>query len=143
MIEIGMGLTLAAAALTVGAVAIGAMPPPAGVDLFPLVGWTGTAFVLALAGLLIAAGLTRRAIARNPERSGALRANRLTAGALLLVAACAIGLPLVPGPFNLIRIAGAPGGYYWAAQGGLVALVAVAFWWAARRNRIDAAKPRP
>ena len=143
MVEIGIGMMLAAAAFIVAAVAIGAMAPPAGVDLFPLVGWTGTAFVLALAGLLVAAGLTRRAIARNPERSGALRAGRLTTGALLLVAACAIGLPLVPGPFNLVRIAGVPGGYYWAAQGGLVALVVVAFWWAARRNRIEAEQMRP
>lgn len=142
MIEIAIGVLLAAAALLVTAVALDAIPPPAGVDLFPLVGWTGTAFVFALAVLLIAAGHTRRSIARDPERSGALRATRLTTVALLLVAVCAIGFPLVPGPLNLIRVAGFPGGYYWAAQGGLVALVVVAFWWAARRNRIDREAPR-
>ena len=141
MIEIGVGLLLAAGALVILAGAFGVGLAPAGVDLFPLVGYGGTALMLAAGILLVAAGRTRRAIAHHPERRRALRTARLSTAAVLLVAFLALGLPLVPGPFNLVRIGGFPGGYYLAAQGALVGLVILAFWWAGRQSRIDAGEP--
>lgn len=137
MIEIAVGVLLVVSALLVAAGAFGIVLAP-GLDLFPLVGVSGTAFVLAAGMLLVAAGYSRRAMARHPERRRALRTARQTTVALLLAGVFAIGLPLLPGPFNLVRIAGFPGGYYLAAQGALVALVILAFWWAARQNRIEA-----
>ncbi|HRN84987.1 MAG TPA: DUF4212 domain-containing protein [Hyphomicrobium sp.] len=138
MIEIGIGVLLVAGALALVAGAFGIVAAPAGVDLFPLFGVVGTGLVLTAGLLLVAAGRTRRAIARHPERRHTLRSTRLTIVALLLVAGLAIALPLSPGPFNLLRIGGFPAGYYLAAQGGLIGLVILAFWWAARQNRIDA-----
>lgn len=137
MIEIGIGVLLAAAALVVAAGAFGIVIAP-GLDLFPLAGVGGVAFLFATGLLFMAAGRTRLAIAHHPERRHTLRTARLTITALLFVAVLAIGLPLVPGPFNLLRIAGFPGGYLIAAQGALVALVILAFWWAARQSRVDA-----
>ena len=143
MIEIGIGVLLVAGALSLVAGALGIVAAPAGVDLFPLFGVVGTGLVLTAGLLLVAAGRTRRAIARHPERRHALRSTRLTIVALLLVAGLAIAaLPLSPGPFNLLRIGGFPAGYYLAAQGGLIGLVILAFWWAARQNRIDAEEQR-
>lgn len=142
MIEIGIGLLLAAAALFVLAGAFGVVLAPAGVDLFPLVGYGGAGLVFAAGVLLVAAGRTRRAIARHPGRRHALRTARLTIVAVLLTAVLAIGLPLRPGPFNLLRIGGFPAGYYLAAQGALVGLVILAFWWAKRQDRIDLEEPK-
>jgi putative solute:sodium symporter small subunit len=59
----------------------------------------------------------------------------------LVAAGLAVGVPLAAEPLNLLRIEGFPFGYYLAAQGGLVALVILAFVWAARQNRIDAEEP--
>lgn len=141
MIEIGIGLLFAAAAFVVVAGAFGIVLTP-GLDLFPLVGVSGAAFILAAGVLLMAAGHTRRAIARHPERRKTLRTARLAAVALLLATLLALGLPLVPGPFNLVRVAGFPGGYYIAAQGALIGLAILAFWWAARQSRIDTGERR-
>lgn len=143
MIEIGFGLLLVAGAGMILAGAFGIVAAPMGVDLFPLVGAVGTGLILAVGVLLVAAGRTRRAIAHHPERRHALRSARLTTVALLFVAALAIGLPLSPGPFNLVRVGGFPMGYYFAAQGALVGLVILAFWWAARQSRIDAEEQGP
>ena len=71
----------------------------------------------------------------------ALRTARLMIGTLLVTAGLAIGLPLAAEPFNLVRIAGFPLGYYLAAQGALIGLVVLAFVWAARQSRIDAEEP--
>lgn len=142
VIEIGLGFLLVAGALALAAGAFGIVVAPAGVDLYPLFGAIGTGLVLAAGVLLVAAGRTRRAIAHRPERRHALRSARLTSVALLLVAGLTIGLFLSPGPFNLVRVGGFPMGYYFAAQGALVALVILAFWWAGRQNRIDAEERR-
>ena len=138
MIEIGLGLLLVAGALVLVAGAWGVAVAPTGVDLFPFFGVIGTGLVLTAGVLLVAAGRTRRAIAHDPLRRHALRSARLTVVALLLMAGLAIGLFLSPGPFNLVRVGGFPMGYYFAAQGALVALVILAFWWAGRQDRIDA-----
>ena len=143
MIEIGLGLLLVAGAAVVLAGAFGIVVAPAGVDLFPLVGAVGLGLILAAGLLMVAAGHTRRALARHPERRHRLRSARLTTVALLFAAALAVGLPLSPGPFNLVRVGGFPMGYYFAAQGALIGLVILAFWWAARQNRIDAEEREP
>lgn len=135
MIEIVLGLLL-----IVGALAILA-PGATGIDLIPLIGYGGTGVLIGAGVLLIAAGLTRRALRRDAARGHALRTARLTIGALLVTAGLAIGLPLAAEPFNLVRVAGFPLGYYLAAQGALIGLVVLAFVWAARQSRIDAEEP--
>ncbi|MCC7250698.1 sodium/substrate symporter small subunit [Hyphomicrobium sp.] len=138
MIEVGFGLLLIAAAVAILSGVGGLLPGASGVDLLPLLGYGGIGFLLATGVLLVAAGLARRAIGRQPERRHALRTARLTTVALLVAALLAIGLPLAVGPFNLVRIGGLPFGYYLAAQGALIGLVVLAFAWAARQGRIDA-----
>lgn len=135
MIEIVLGLLL-----IVGALAILA-PGATGIDLIPLIGYGGAVILIGAGVLLFAAGLTRRAIRREPARGHALRTARLTIGALLVTAGLALGLPLAAEPFNLVRVAGFPLGYYLAAQGALIGLVVLAFVWAARQSRIDAEEP--
>ncbi|WP_072397015.1 sodium/substrate symporter small subunit [Hyphomicrobium sp. CS1GBMeth3] len=140
MIEIALGVLLIFGVLAVVS-GVGALIPGAsGIDVLPLLGYGGTAFLLAIGLLLIAAGIARRAIARHPERRLSVRTVRLTTVALLLIAALAIGLPLAAEPANLMRLQGLPLGYYLAAQGALIGLVVVAFAWAARQNRIEAAE---
>lgn len=138
MIEIGFGLLLIAAVLAILSGVGGILPGAAGIDLLPLLGYGGTAFLLAAGALLVADGLARRTIRSNPARRHAVRTARLTTAGLLATAALAIGLPLAAGPANLVRVAGFPAGYYLAAQGALVGLVILAFAWAARQSRIDA-----
>lgn len=137
MTEIAMGVLLAVAAIVIAAGAFGIGVAP-GLDFFPLLGFVGIGLMLAAAGLLMAAGHTRRAMLRHPERRRALRTARMTSIACLLTVALAVGLPLVPGPFNLVRVGGFPGGYYIAAQGALIGLVILVFWWARRVGRIEA-----
>lgn len=136
MIEIVLGLLL-----IVGALAILA-PGVIGIDLIPLIGYGGAGLLIGAGVLLIAAGLTRRAIRRDAARGQALRTARLTIGALLVTTGLAIGLPLAAEPLNLVRVAGFPLGYYLAAKGAVIGLVVLAFVWAARQNRIDAEEPR-
>jgi len=138
MIEIGFGLLLIAAVLAILSGVGGILPGAAGIDLLPLLGYGGTAFLLAAGALLVADGLARRTIRSNPARRHAVRTARLTTAGLLATVALAIGLPLAAGPANLVRVAGFPAGYYLAAQGALVGLVTLAFAWAARQSRIDA-----
>lgn len=138
MIEIALGVLVIAGILAMVSGAIGMIPGAANVDVLPLLGYGGTAFLIAIGILLIAAGLARRAIARHPERRLAVRSARLSIIALLLIAALAIGLPLAAEPANLMRMQGFPLGYYLAAQGASVGLVVVAFAWAMRQNRIEA-----
>jgi putative solute:sodium symporter small subunit len=141
MIEIGLGLFLVAvlAAMLSG---VGRLVPGGeSIDLIPLLGIEGVALILAVAALLIASGMVRNALRAHPERAHALRTARLTVHALLATAGFAIGIPFVVGPANLVRIDGMPLGYYAAAQASLLALVVVAFVWAGRQRRIDAARP--
>jgi putative solute:sodium symporter small subunit len=137
MIEIGLGVLLLAAAVIV-LIGAGDTLGLSSIDFFPLLGYGGTGFIVALGSLLIAAGLSRRAMQRRHERRHTLRSARLTTAALLSGACLTMGLLLGPEPFNLVRIRGLPLGYYLAAQGGLIGLVVLAFVWAARQNRIDA-----
>lgn len=138
MIEIGLGLLLlafvAASLSGVGRL----LPGVASFDLLPLLGYAGVSVIGVAAALLIASGLARRALRVNPARAHALRTARLTIGALLVMAGLAIGAPFAAGLANLVRIDGMPLGYYAAAQGALIALVVLAFVWAARQSRIDA-----
>ncbi|MDQ8697907.1 sodium/substrate symporter small subunit [Hyphomicrobium sp. LHD-15] len=136
MIEIVLGLLLLAGAVIV-VMGAGDTLGLSNIDFFPLLGYGGTAFILALGILLIAAGLSRRAMKRHHARRHTLRSARLTTAALLLVACLTAGLLLASEPFNLLRVDGLPLGYYLAAQGGLIGLVILAFVWAARQNRID------
>ncbi len=136
MIEIVLGLLLLAGAVIV-VMGAGDTLGLSNIDFFPLLGYGGTAFILALGILLIAAGLSRRAMKRHHARRHTLRSARLTTSALLLVACLTVGLLLASEPFNLLRVDGLPLGYYLAAQGGLIGLVILAFVWAARQNRID------
>lgn len=137
MIEILLGLLLVAGAFII-LTGAGDTLGLSNIDFFPLLGYGGTGFILALGILLIAAGLSRRAMQRHHERRHTIRSARLTAAAFLGVASLAAGLPLAAEPFNLLRIEGFPVGYYLAAQGGLIGLVILAFVWAGRQNRIDA-----
>lgn len=141
VIEIGLGLLLIAGIAAVLTGLGGLVPGPAGWDPLPLLGYGGTALILALGVLLVADGSVRRIIARRPERRRGLRTARLSAVALLGAAALAVGLPLAAEPFNLVRIGGIPAGYYLAAEVALVGLVVLAFAWAARQNRIDREEP--
>lgn len=136
MIEIVLGLLLLAGAVIV-VMGAGDTLGLSNIDFFPLLGYGGTAFILALGILLIAAGFSRRAMKRHHARRHTLRSARLTTSALLLVACLTAGLLLASEPFNLLRVDGLPLGYYLAAQGGLIGLVILAFVWAARQNRID------
>jgi putative solute:sodium symporter small subunit len=136
MIEIGLGVLLLAAAVIV-LIGAGDTLGLSNIDFFPLLGYGGTGFILALGILLIAAGLSRRAMKRRHETRYTLRSARMTTAALLMIACLAIGLLLAAEPFNLIRIEGMPLGYYMAAEAGLIGLVILAFVWAVRQNRID------
>lgn len=138
MIEIALGLVLIAGVFAILSGVGGLVPGASGIDLLPLLGYGGAAFLLALGALLVGDGLVRRAIARHPGERHALRTARLATAAVLIVAALAVGLPLAAEPANLVRIEGLPLGFYLAAQGALIGLVVLAFAWAARQNRIDA-----
>jgi putative solute:sodium symporter small subunit len=138
MIEVGLGVLLVAGAVAMLAGVGGLLPGASGVDLLPLLGYGGIAFLLAAGGLLIASGLARRAMRNDPARRHALRTARVTTAALLVTAGLAVCLPLAAGPANLVRLDGMPLGYYLAAQGALIGLVILAFVWAARQGRIDA-----
>ncbi|WP_295555524.1 sodium/substrate symporter small subunit [uncultured Hyphomicrobium sp.] len=142
MIEIGLGL-LVLAVLAATLSGVGRLLPGGGsFDLLPLIGYAGVSLVVTAAGLLIAAGLVRNALRAHPEKSRTLRSARLTTMALLAMAGLALGLPLASEAANLVRLDHTPLGYYLAAQGALIGLVVLAFIWAARQNRIDAAEIR-
>jgi putative solute:sodium symporter small subunit len=140
MIEIALGLVLVAAVVAVMFGVGGLVCGASGIDLLPLLGYGGVALLLAAGLLLVADGLVRRAIARNPGQRRGLRTARLTTAASLVVALLAIGLPLAAEPANLVRLEGLPLGYYLAAQGVLIGLVILAFAWASRQNRIERAE---
>jgi len=127
MIEIAVGLVVIAGMLAV-----------LSLGLLPIIGTPITVIVLALGALLVAAGFARRAIAAAPGRRHALRTARMTGAGLVATAALAIGLPFTAEPLHLVRLDGVSLGYYLTAPGAFLGLVALAFLWAARQNRIDA-----
>lgn len=136
MIEIAFGVLVIAAAVAIlmGAADTLLLPVP---DLFPILGFTGTA-VIAGAGLLLVLHAAYR-LFRNRRTGGrhALRSAGLVAAGLLLIALFGFAAPLLVEPLNLITIGGFPGGFYLAAQGALVALVIIAFVAAAKQDAID------
>lgn len=136
MIEIGLGVVLVLGAVVILAGA-GDTLGLSSIDLFPLLGYGGTAFILALGVLLMASGLVRRALKRHHERRHVLRTMRLTTFGVLATASLAVGLPLAAEPFNLVHVNGFPLGYYLVAEAALAGLVVLAFVWAGRQNRID------
>jgi putative solute:sodium symporter small subunit len=136
MIEIAFGLLVIAAAVAIlmGAADTLLLPVP---DLFPIIGFTGTAVIAGAGLLLILHGAYR--LVRNRRTSGrhALRSAGLLAAMLLLIALFGFAAPLLVEPLNLITIRGFPAGFYIAAQGALIALVIVAFVAATRQDAID------
>lgn len=142
MIEIGLGLLLLAfVAATLSGVGR-LLPGGSSFDLLPLIGYAGVSLIVAVAAVLIAAGAVRKALRERQPNSQPLRTARLTAEASLTIVVLAIGVPFIAGVANLVRIDGIPLGYYLAAQGAPVALVILAFVWAARQDRIDAGERR-
>lgn len=137
MIEIAVGMLVIAAVLALLGGAGTMLPGTAGFDPLPLLGYGGVAGLLMLGLALVVWGGFRRAIARHPARRGALRTSRLALAGAGAVAMLAIGAVLTAEVFNLVRIAAMPLGYYAVAEGALIGMVAVAFAWAARQQRID------
>lgn len=139
MIEIVLGLVIIAGLLAMLTGVGGMFPGSTAFDPLPLLGYGGVGVILVVGTLLLAAGFTRRAVAR---RGGAqrrdLQSARLKSVGCLATAALAIGIPLVAEPLNVVRVDGFPVGYYLAAQGALIGLVVLAFAWASRQNVIDA-----
>lgn len=141
MFELGLGALLIGGAIVI---ATGKTTALFGIiDLLPLLGYGGAALIAAAGGLLCAAGLTRRALKKETAHRHGLRSGRMTAAAVLTAGGLAIGVPLIADLLNLVRIEGFPLGYYFAAQGVLIALVVLAFAWASRQSRVDAEEPGP
>jgi putative solute:sodium symporter small subunit len=136
MIEIAFGVLVIAAAVAIlmGAADTLLLPIP---DLFPIIGFAGTTFIVASGLLLILHGAYRRVRDRRTGGRHALRTTSLAAAMGLLVALFAFAAPLLVEPLNLIRIGGFPAGFYLAAQGALIAFVTIAFLSASRQDRID------
>ncbi len=140
MIEIVVGILglLGAAAILMGAGDTLGLPLP---DLFPLIGFSGTAVVATSGLVLIAAGLYRLTLKRRRHGRHRLRSAGLAWAALLAVSFLALVVPLDVALLNVATVGGFPFGFYMAAQGSLVALVIVAFAAALRQDAIDAAEP--
>lgn len=87
----------------------------------------------------------------KPGISPLQRRWRRTIGlALVTIAALAffaLVVPLFAGPLNAFRFAGSPLGYYMAAQGSLIAFLALTVWFIRRQERLDrdagVAEPEP
>ncbi len=108
------------------------------IDLFPLIGYGGTAMILALGLAAIAHGLYVRRLKRPHDDRHRFRVKGLSSAAGIAVVALVLGIPLIAEALNLMTLAGFPLGYYAAAQGGLVALVIILALWALRHDTIDA-----
>jgi putative solute:sodium symporter small subunit len=136
MIEIAFGILVIAAAMGIlmGVADTLLLPVP---DLFPILGFTGTAVVAGTGLLLVLHGAYR--LVRNRRTSGrhALRSAGLVAAMALLIALVGLAAPLLVEPLNLLKVGGFPGGFYLAAQGALIALVIIAFVAAAKQDAID------
>lgn len=139
MIEIAFGVLVVASAVAIlmGAADTLFLPVP---DLFPIIGFAGTAVIAAAGFLLIAHGVYRRVRARRMAGRHELRSAALVATMTLLIAILAFALPALVEPLNLIRIGGLPAGFYLAAQGALVVFVIVTFATVIRQDAIDREK---
>jgi len=140
VIEIALGILglLGAVAILMGAGDTLGLPLP---DLFPLIGFSGTALVAGTGLLLIAFGTYRIALRRRLDGRRQLRSAALAWTAVLAIAIVALVLPLDVALLNVVTLGGFPLGFYLAAQGSLIALVAVAFAAVLKQDAIDAAEP--
>ena len=75
----------------------------------------------------------------TPEKQEAYwrRTRRLMFTILALWFVFSFGIHFFAGPLNKIVIAGFPLGFYFAAQGSLVAFVVLCFWNSSAQNKID------
>jgi len=136
MIEIAFGILVIASAIGIlmGAADTLMLPLP---DLFPIIGFTGTAVIIASGLLMVAHGAYRRVRDKRTGGRHALRSAGLATAMALLIALFAYVAPLLVEPLNLLRIGGFPGGFYIAAQVVPIALVILAFVAASRQDAID------
>lgn len=139
MFEIVFGILglLGAVAILMGAGDTLGLPLP---DLFPLIGFSGTAVIAGAGVAFIAFGIYRLRLKRRHEGRHRLRSAALAWSTLLAVAALALFLPLNVALLNAVGLGGFPFGFYLAAQGSLLALVAVAFAAVLKQDAIDAAE---
>ena len=107
------------------------------IDLFPLIGYGGTALIIALGLAIVSHGLYSRRLKRPHDDRHRFRVKGLSSATAIAVIAAVLGLPLIAEALNLMEIAGFPLGFYAAAQGGLVALVLIVAAWALRHDTID------
>jgi putative solute:sodium symporter small subunit len=137
VIEILLGLLTLAGAVVILMGAGDTLGLPVG-DLFPLIGFRGTALIVLIGVLLVARGAYRRSLKRLHHRRWELRSIGLMWTVISVAILLGIGVPLLAEPMNLFRIGGFPLGYYLSAQGLLVALVMLAFIFVRRQDAIDA-----
>lgn len=135
MIQIGLGLLLLAGAvviLTGAGDMVGAT-----VDLFPLIGFGGTALIVACGALFIAHGIYSRRLDQPHDDRHAYRSAGLASALVIGAGGIALGAPLIAEALNLVTFAGFPGGYYVMAQGALIALFVLVLLFARKQSAID------
>lgn len=136
MIEIALGILAIAATIPILMGAGDTLGLPVG-DLFPILGYGGTAAIAAIGSLLALRGAYRLAKKRPQGNRHSLRTLGLMWTMAALVVLFALLIPLFAAPLNVASIGGFPLGYYLAAQGSLIALVLLAFVHAAKQDAID------
>jgi putative solute:sodium symporter small subunit len=141
VIEILLGVLALAGAVVILMGAGDTLGLPVG-DLFPLIGFRGTALIVLVGVLLIARGAYRLSLKKAHTRRWELRSAGLMWTAISVTVLLGIGVPLLAEFLNLFRIGGFPLGYYLSAQGVLVALAMLAFIFASRQDAIDAGEGR-
>jgi putative solute:sodium symporter small subunit len=137
VIEILLGLLTLAGSVVILMGAGDTLGLPVG-DLFPLIGFRGTALIVLVGMLLIARGTYRLSLKKAHDRRWELRSAGLMWSVIAVLLLLGIGVPLLAEPMNLFRIGGFPLGFYMSAQGVLVALVMLAFIFVRRQDAIDA-----
>ena len=130
MIEIALGILVLAGAIAAGlGFAEGLLPIP--------IGLATTALIAVLGVLLLCHGFYRIRLKRNSADRHWLRTSGLMWLMLALLGAVAFALPLLTPFFNAFKLAGFPLGFYVAAQGSLIMLVASLFFYSARADAVD------
>jgi putative solute:sodium symporter small subunit len=130
MLEIVVGLLLLMGALGLVAAPVEVLPlsPVGNVPLL----------ALAVAGLLLVVhGQFRRVRDRATTTRHWIRCQGIHALALLATAVVAVALPILLAPLGVVKIGGFPLGYYMAAQGLPIVLVALGFLVARMQDRAD------
>ncbi len=140
MIEIVLGALVMFAALVVvlKPLAVGAVPA---LSLLPDVG-AGAAAAIATTGLaLVLHGIYRRLRRSGTRNQHWLQTVAVTLVALAGVLLVAVAVPLLAETLNITKLGGFPLGFYMAAQGCLILLVALTSVAARRLDRLDGAPP--